>query len=125
MLCQAFTKLGLSLDGGGAWLLPRLVGLKNAKELAFFAEDIPAGRLGLVNCVVPAGELDARLTDWTARLAAAPPTALSLTKTMLNYAYALSFAQAIEQESRAQTINSTLRSKGASVDDVLKKPAAP
>ena len=41
MLCEAFTKLNLSLDGGGAWLLPRLVGLKKAKELVFFADRIP------------------------------------------------------------------------------------
>jgi 2-(1,2-epoxy-1,2-dihydrophenyl)acetyl-CoA isomerase len=107
VLCEVFTKLNLSLDGGGAWLLPRLVGLKKAKELAFFADKIPAAeaeRLGLVNCVVPAGELDAQVKDWTSRLLSGPTTALSLTKQMLNDAYALSFEQAIEEESRAQTI---------------------
>jgi enoyl-CoA hydratase/carnithine racemase len=108
VLCEVFTKLNLSLDGGGAWLLPRLVGLKKAKELAFFAEKIPAAeaeRLGLVNCVVPAGELEAQVKEWTSRLASGPTTALTLTKQMLNDAYALSFEQAIEEESRAQTIN--------------------
>ncbi|MEW6477250.1 MAG: enoyl-CoA hydratase-related protein [Actinomycetota bacterium] len=108
VLCEVFTKLNLSLDGGGAWLLPRLVGLKKAKELAFFAEKIPAAeaeRLGLVNCVVPAGELEAQVKEWTSRLASGPATALTLTKQMLNDAYALSFEQAIEEESRAQTIN--------------------
>ncbi len=107
VLCEVFTKINLSLDGGGAWLLPRLVGLKKAKELAFFADKIPAGeaeRLGLVNCVVPAGELEAQVKEWTSRLLSGPATALSLTKQMLNDAYALSFEQAIEEESRAQTI---------------------
>jgi 2-(1,2-epoxy-1,2-dihydrophenyl)acetyl-CoA isomerase len=110
VLCEVFTKLNLSLDGGGAWLLPRLVGLKKAKELAFFADKIPAAeaeRLGLVNCVVPAGELEAQVKEWTSRLLSVPINALSLTKQMLNDAYALSFDQAIEQESRAQTINAS------------------
>jgi enoyl-CoA hydratase/carnithine racemase len=108
VLCEVFSKLNLSLDGGGAWLLPRLVGLKKAKELAFFADKIPAAeaeRLGLINSVVPAGELEAQLKEWTSRLLSVPINALSLTKQMLNDAYALSFDQAIEQESRAQTIN--------------------
>src|SRR5437763_1093786 len=98
-----------AIDGGGAWLLPRIVGLKKAKELAFFADKIPAHeaeRLGLVNCVVPAGELEAQVKEWASRLATGPTTALALTKAMLNDAYALSFEQAIEEESRSQTINS-------------------
>ena len=107
VLCEVFTKLNLSLDGGGAWLLPRIVGLKKAKELAFFADKIPARdaeRLGLVNLVVPVAELDARLAEWTSRLAGGPTKALSLTKAMLNDAYALSFEQAVEEESRSQYI---------------------
>lgn len=127
VLCQVFTKLNLSLDGGGAWLLPRLVGLKKAKELAFFADPIPAReaeRLGLVNCVVPAGEVDARLEEWTSRLAAGPATALSLTKTMLNDAYALSFEQAIEEESRSQTINSAAPGSRGAFEGALRKPSA-
>ena len=124
VLCEVFTKLNLSLDGGGAWLLPRIVGLKKAKELAFFADKIPAQeaeRWGLVNCVVPAGELEALVKEWTSRLAAGPATALSLTKAMLNDAYALSFEQAIEEESRSQTINSSLRGSRDAIDGVLNK----
>ena len=108
VLCEVFTRLNLSLDGGGAWLLPRLVGLKKAKELAFFADKIPAAeaeRLGLVNCVVPAADLEAQVKEWTTGLASGPTVALSLTKQMLNEAYAMSFEQAIDAESNAQTIN--------------------
>jgi 2-(1,2-epoxy-1,2-dihydrophenyl)acetyl-CoA isomerase len=103
------------------------VGLKKAKELAFFADRIPAGeaeRLGLVNCAVPAGELEAQLKEWTARLAAGPTTALSLSKAMLNDAYELSFEQAIEEESRAQTINSAAQGSRATLEGALKKPSA-
>ena len=114
-LCEVFTKLNLSLDGSGAWLLPRLVGLKKAKELAFFADKIPAReaqRLGLVNCVLPTAELEAQVKEWASRLTAGPATALSLTKAMLNDAYALSFEQAIEEEARSQTIKQRPRPCG-------------
>jgi enoyl-CoA hydratase/carnithine racemase len=124
VLCEVFSRLNLSLDGGGAWLLPRLVSLKKAKELAFFAEKIPAGeaeRLGLVNCVVPAGELEAQVKDWTSRLATGPATALSFTKMMLNDAYALSFEQAVEEETRAQMINSSAQGSKAAIQGALHK----
>lgn len=105
---EIFTRRGLSVDFGGTWLLPRLVGLHRAKELAFFADVIGADdaeRMGLVNRVVPAGELDGFVDDWARRLAASPPMALSMTKTMLNNALMVSMDQALEDEARAQTVN--------------------
>ena len=105
---EIFAKRGLSLDFGGSWLLPRLIGLHKAKELAFFAEVISAKEaqeIGLVNRAVPAGELDAVVDDWSRRLAAGPPLALSMTKTMLNNAFAVSMDQALEDEARCQTVN--------------------
>ena len=105
---EIFAKRGLSLDFGGSWLLPRLIGLHKAKELAFFADVISAGeaeRLGFVNRVVPAAELDSFVDDWARRLAAGPPTALSMTKTMLNGALALSMDEALEAEARVQNVN--------------------
>jgi 2-(1,2-epoxy-1,2-dihydrophenyl)acetyl-CoA isomerase len=68
----------LSVDFGGSWLLPRLIGLHKAKELAFFADVISASdaeRLGLVNRVVPPDQLDAFVDDWAAKLAGGPPMA--------------------------------------------------
>src|SRR6266542_2490281 len=84
---EIFARRGLSVDAGGSWLLPRLVGLHRAKELAFFAEIISAKEaetFGLVNRVVPAGELDAFVGDWASRLASGPPIALAQTKRLLN-----------------------------------------
>jgi 2-(1,2-epoxy-1,2-dihydrophenyl)acetyl-CoA isomerase len=105
---EIFARRGMSLDFGGSWLLPRLVGLHKAKELAFFAEVIGADeaeRLGIVNRVVPAGELDKVVDEWAAKLLALPPTALSLTKTMLNNSLAVSMDQALEDEARSQNVN--------------------
>src|ERR1700733_2244703 len=84
---QIFSKRGLTVDFGASWLLPRLIGLHRAKELAFFADILSAAEaqeFGVVNRVVPDGQLDGFVDDWAARLAAGPPLALSMTKTMLN-----------------------------------------
>jgi 2-(1,2-epoxy-1,2-dihydrophenyl)acetyl-CoA isomerase len=105
---QIFSKRGLSIDFGASWLLPRLIGLHRAKELAFFADIIDAHEaeaFGLVNRVVPADQLDGLVDDWAARLAAGPPLALSMTKTMLNASLGLSMDQALEEETRSQAVN--------------------
>ena len=68
---EIFARRGLSIDFGGSWVLPRIVGMHRAKELALFADIIDAAeaeRIGLVNRVVPDAEIDAFVDDWAARL---------------------------------------------------------
>jgi enoyl-CoA hydratase/carnithine racemase len=105
---EIFSRRGLSLDFGSSWLLPRLVGLHRAKELAFFADILSAeeaARIGVVNKVVPDDRLDELVEEWAARLEAGPPLALSMTKTMLNSSFSLSMEQALEEEARSQAVN--------------------
>jgi 2-(1,2-epoxy-1,2-dihydrophenyl)acetyl-CoA isomerase len=105
---EIFAKRGLSLDFGGSWVLPRLIGLHKAKELAFFADVISAreaAEFGIVNRVVAATEIDGFVADWARRLVAGPPLALSMTKTMLNASYGQSMEQAVEDEARCQAVN--------------------
>ena len=105
---QIFSKRGLSVDFGSTWLLPRLIGLHRAKEMTFFADILSAEEaagFGVVNRVVPADELDAFVDAWARRLAAGPPLALSMTKTMLNNSFAVSMEQALEDEARSQAVN--------------------
>jgi len=104
---EIFAKRGLALDGGNSWLLPRRIGLHKAKELTFFADIIDAKQaesIGLVNKIVPAGELDAAADDWGRRLAAGPTLALGLSKRLLDASSAVTFAQALEDEARCQHI---------------------
>lgn len=104
---EIFAKRGLSLDLGGSWLLPRLIGLHRAKELALLADIVDAKqaeRMGLVNRVVPDAELDAFVDDWAARLAAGPPLALQMSKRMLTSSMGLSLSEALHQEAMAQTV---------------------
>lgn len=105
---EIFSARGLSLDFGGSWLLPRLIGLHKAKELALFADIISAKEaedIGLVNRVVPAAELDTFVDEWARRLAAGPPLALSMTKRMLNDSFTSTFADALELEALSQVVN--------------------
>ena len=105
---EIFARRGLSVDFGGTWILPRLIGLHRAKELAFFADVISAeqaAEFGIVNKVVPDSELDAEVDDWAARLASGPPLALAMTKRMLTLNASNDFKSALEAEGLAQTIN--------------------
>ena len=106
---EIFSKRGLSVDFGGSWLLPRLVGLHRAKELVFLADVIDAAeaeRIGLVNRVVPHDELARRRRRELAReLAALPPIQLSVSKRLLNQSLSVSMADALEFEDIAQVMN--------------------
>ncbi len=105
---QIFAKRGMSVDFGASWLLPRLIGLHRAKELAFFADILSAdeaAEFGLVNRVVADEDLDAFVDGWARRLADGPTLALSMTKSMLNGAFAISMEHALEEESRSQAVN--------------------
>jgi enoyl-CoA hydratase/carnithine racemase len=106
--CQIFSKRGLSIDLGGSWLLPKLVGLQQAKRLALLAETIDATEahaLNLVTWVVSAAEIDAFVTDLADRLAAGPPIALAQTKALLNEGADRTLRDALANEARAQVIN--------------------
>lgn len=121
---EIFTKRGLALDGGSSWLLPRLIGLHKAKELAFFAEIISAeeaAEFGIVNRVVPHDELDAFVDDWAARLAASPPIALGLTKRLLNNSSQVTLAQALEDEARAQTVTLATKDTAEAIASFVDK----
>jgi 2-(1,2-epoxy-1,2-dihydrophenyl)acetyl-CoA isomerase len=103
-----FARRGLTIDAGASWLLPRVVGLHRAKELALLADIFDAAeadRIGIVNRVVAPGELDAVVDDLSARLAAGPPLALRMTKQLLNHSLMVSMDQALDDESWCQAVN--------------------
>jgi 2-(1,2-epoxy-1,2-dihydrophenyl)acetyl-CoA isomerase len=107
-LSMIFSKRGLSLDNGASWLLPRLVGMAKAKEIALFGgmwSGEEAAAIGLVNRVLPVDQLDDFVDDWATTLAAGPPLALSMTKTLLTASSMASMEQAVEDEARCQALN--------------------
>jgi len=105
---EIFARRALSVDFGGTWLLPRLVGMHKAKELALLGDILSAreaAELGLVNRVLGEDELDPFVDDWADRLAGGPPLALQMTKRMLLNSSSLSFSEALDAEAWAQTVN--------------------
>lgn len=105
---QIFVRRALSVDFGGTWLLPRLVGMHKAKELALFGDIVSARdaeRIGIVNHVVADNELDDFVANWADRLAAGPPLAQQMTKKMLSNAFSQSLSEALDAEAASQTVN--------------------
>jgi enoyl-CoA hydratase/carnithine racemase len=104
---EIFARRGLNLDFGGSWLLPRLVGMHKAKELAFLADVISADeaeRYGIVNRVVPADDLMKVVGELAHRIAAQPPVQISITKKLLDQSFSVSMAEALEFEDVAQSL---------------------
>lgn len=107
---EVFVRRGLVPDGGGAYLLPRLIGPQRAKELMFFGDALTAAdaeRFGLVNRVVPPQELEKTAREWAERLATGPTRALALTKQLVNASLDSDRAAAFAAEAAAQEINMT------------------
>jgi 2-(1,2-epoxy-1,2-dihydrophenyl)acetyl-CoA isomerase len=100
-IIQVFVRRGLIPDGGGTYLLPRLVGLQKAKELVFFGDDLSATdaeRIGLVNKVVPGSELEAATGEWARRLAQGPTRTIGFAKRLLNRSLDTDRATMFEEE---------------------------
>ncbi|GAA0890517.1 2-(1,2-epoxy-1,2-dihydrophenyl)acetyl-CoA isomerase PaaG [Fulvivirga kasyanovii] len=87
MMTEVFVNIGLVLDSGSSYFLPRLVGSAKAFELSTMGSRIKgkeAYELGLVNKVVPADQLDEAVKSYTDYYAQAPTKAIGLMKKMLN-----------------------------------------
>jgi 2-(1,2-epoxy-1,2-dihydrophenyl)acetyl-CoA isomerase len=100
-LVTAFANIGLSGDYGGSWLLTQLVGVARAKELYYTSRRVAADEaltLGIVNEVVPDGELMARTRELAQTIAAGPPIALSYMKQNLNRAVSADLRTCLAEE---------------------------
>ncbi|WP_406508131.1 enoyl-CoA hydratase/isomerase family protein [Streptomyces sp. NBC_00212] len=121
---EVFVRRGLVPDGGGAYLLPRLVGPQRAKELMFFGDALRAAdaeRMGLVNRVVADAELAAIAKEWAERLAAGPTRALALTKHLVNASLDADRTSALAAEAWAQEINMTTRDANEGVASFVER----
>ncbi len=104
---EIFVKRGLTVDFGGSWLLPRIVGLARAKELALTGRIVSgeeALEIGLVSkLVAPAGLAKAAI-DLAGQLAEGAPLAQRFIKTALDRSLDMSFEEALAYEEQAQAV---------------------
>jgi enoyl-CoA hydratase/carnithine racemase len=104
---EIFVRRGLTLDFGGSWLLPRVVGLQRAKDLALSGRVVDADealRLGLCLDVVEPNDLEARVNEQVDRFLAGAPIAQMFAKQGIDHAWDVSFADALDWEGQSQAI---------------------
>ncbi len=102
---EIFVKRGLMPDGGGTYLLPRIIGLGRALELMFTGDLVGADdalRIGLANKLVHSGEIAGKVAEMAERLAAGPPLALRKIKDAIYAGLEGTFAAALDREVEGQ-----------------------
>lgn len=102
-----FLKIGLVPGDGGAWLLPRIIGLAKASELFFTGDTIDAEealRIGLVSRVVEDADLLTAARALAERMAAQPPDVLRLTKKLLREGIHASFDNVLDMSAGFQAL---------------------
>jgi len=100
-------KLGIIPGYGGTQRLPRLIGVGRAKELILTGDYISAQQAldyGLVNRVVPAGELDRTVASFAQKMASYGPVALHMVKTAINNGLQADMKTALQLEARCCSI---------------------
>ena len=121
---QIFARRALVPDGGGVYLLTRLVGPQKAKELMFFGDDVPAAeayRIGLVNRLVADDELQSTVKEWAERLATGPTRAISLTKHMVGRTLDGDRATSFHEEAWSVEINMQTRDGQEGVASLMER----
>lgn len=104
---EIFVRRGLVLDFGGTWLLPRLVGLARARELALTGEEVGAERAladGMINGIIRSDRLRSEVALRAAELAAGAPLAQAFIKSALSRSTTMTFEQALRFEEQIQAV---------------------
>lgn len=124
VLTMAYCDIGVPPDGGSTFALPRMIGLKRSMELALLGDRFDANQalsLGLINWVVPSGELGARTEQLALRLAAGPTKAYAKTRMLLNTSLDADLNQQLDREQAAFLECATSDDFGEGVNAFLDK----
>ena len=119
-----FLKLGLIPGDGGAWLLPRAIGMSRAAQLLYTGDVIDAATAaewGLVSQVVPAEDLLDEAMKLAERIAAQPPHALRVAKSLLRQGQTASYDTIMEMSAAAQAIMHLTEDHAEGVSALIEK----
>lgn len=119
-----FLKVGLVPGDGGAWLLPRVIGMARASELLFAGDTIDAQTAlawGLVSRVVPAAELMHEAGKLALKIAQQPPDVLRMTKRLLREGITSSFDTVMELSAAMQALAHHTEDHAEAVGAFLEK----
>jgi enoyl-CoA hydratase/carnithine racemase len=124
---ESFVKIGIIPGDGGAWLLPRVVGMSKAAEMAFTGETIDAEealRIGLVSQIAPSGQLLETAHALARRIAVNPGPALRLTKKLMREGQHLRLDSLLELSAAYQALaHKTWQHEEAVRAFIEKRPA--
>jgi len=123
-LIEVFVNVGLVLDSGSSYFLPRLVGSARAFELATMGSKVSAEQAlqwGMVNRVVAPEELDAAVKSITDYYAVAPTKAVALMKKMLNKSFQSDLETMLEYEAYCQEIAGSSKDNKEGVKAFIEK----
>ncbi|WP_037185037.1 crotonase/enoyl-CoA hydratase family protein [Rhodococcoides fascians] len=121
---ESFVKVGIIPGDGGAWLLPRAIGMARASEMAFTGEAIDAATAlewGLVSQVVEPGDLLGAAHALADRVAANPPQVLRMTKKLLREGQHQSLESLLELSAAYQAVAHTTADHAEAVDAMLSR----
>jgi enoyl-CoA hydratase/carnithine racemase len=107
---ESFLRVGLLPGDGGAWFLPRVVGLARAMEMALTCEVLNAEnaeRIGLVSRVVPDDQLMSVAMDVAQTIAKQPPNAARMTKQLMRFGAEAGLAETLQMTAAMQGIAQT------------------
>lgn len=126
-MIEVFVNVGLVLDSGSSFFLPRAVGSLKAFELSTLGSKVSAEealQLGMVNKVVEPEELDAAVAELALRFAGGPTKAIGLMKKMLNKSFSSTLDEMLDYEAHCQKIagNSEDYKEGVTAFNEKRKP---
>lgn len=107
ILLEIFVNIGLVLDSGSSYFLPRAIGYARAFEISTMGTRVTAEQAmewGMINAIAPEAELDDLVKKYTDYYAAAPTKAIGLIKRMLNKSQAASLEEMLDYEAYCQDI---------------------
>ena len=108
VMAESYVKLGIIPGGGGAWLLPRVIGLSRASQMTLTGDTIDAAtalEYGLVSEVVPGDQLLARAQELAASIAANPGHATRMAKRLLREGQHMKLAPLLEMAAAYQALS--------------------
>jgi enoyl-CoA hydratase/carnithine racemase len=124
LFAESFVKVGLIPGDGGAWFLPRVIGVSRANEMAFTGEPVNAETAlnwGMVSRVVAADELMDAANELAAKIAANPPAALRMTKKLLKEGEHSRLDSLLEMSASLQALAHQTKDHAEAVNAIIEK----
>lgn len=126
VMAESYVKLGIIPGGGGAWLLPRVIGLSRASQMTLTGDTIDAAtalEYGLVSEVLPGDQLLARAQELAASIAANPGHATRMAKRLLREGQHMKLAPLLEMAAAYQALSHHTEDHHEAIEAFLDKRA--